>query len=603
LAKNLSLKDLRDSITPRHADETRLLKRHGIPVIMYMSAMAMRTDSLDGDFVERLAARTVAGKTIHTFSRRNEVAACINHPEWIEFASDYGAVLCTTGQADGVFVDNVWVLQPCYCSLCQKKFQEEVAQRLNMPELTLKDVLEMESRKGAEMMTPDDAVHYGRAEHGAEHGADGFQIYGEYCRWRTNSYISYLRKLRKEIERKVGQKIIFILNGHAVYGWSLALQAEEDLLDAPYFEEGFSYPPMNNIYASKAGQAACREKHPTIIVSRVGPFGVPTPSQHKVFLAESMAFGGAASPWGMFLHGNASLEDANRQFNNFFRLYEDMYAQERDLSEVALLCSWQSHLFYEMNTAKPTARALSELLLSLRMPFRVLMLEKGVTAESLAPYKLVLLPELGCVADETVAAVRKYAQSGGMVANIGAFAEYDLALKRRQPVEFLDKLTRFEIEDIRNRCSKAPRRGHASESEQLTGMTADMPESASIVYMYDQPQGRLADFLRNAVRQRPLVKTTLPTGVFLNLTEGSDFSNVHLVNYRLYRFGTVLRIGVEPLQNVSVCIRVNRPVKNARLLSPDMNPMEQTIPFVQDGEYATVVVSLLEHYSIVRLEH
>ena len=36
-------------------------------------------------------------------------------------------MLYTEGGTDGVFIDNLWGLQPCYCELCQKSFKNEIA--------------------------------------------------------------------------------------------------------------------------------------------------------------------------------------------------------------------------------------------------------------------------------------------------------------------------------------------------------------------------------------------------------------------------------------------------------------------------------------------
>ena len=68
LAKNMSLKDLRETMKPSAVDQIRLLRKHNISVILYMSGTTMRTDSLPKSFVERIAQRTIEGKTVPTAS-------------------------------------------------------------------------------------------------------------------------------------------------------------------------------------------------------------------------------------------------------------------------------------------------------------------------------------------------------------------------------------------------------------------------------------------------------------------------------------------------------------------------------------------------------
>jgi hypothetical protein len=592
LAKNPSLKDLRDLFKPERLDQIRLLRKHGIPVIMYMSACCMRTDSLDREFVEKMAQIDLNGKTMPTFGRKNEISACINHPEWVEFQGDYAKILCTEGLADGVFIDNAWIIRSCFCPLCRKKFKHEVAEKvLHKPELDLKEIYEWQKAAGQEAMIPDDALHKGKLTDGLKVTGEKFKWYNEYLRWRVQGYIDYMWQFRKNAEKKTGRKVYFLLNTHAHVGWGLALTAEEGLFETPYFEEGFTFPPFNNIYAIKVGNASHRGKHPSVIITRVGPFGSPTPSQNKVYLAESMAFGGASSPWGLNVHGIKDLEEVNRKYNRFFMLNEEMYAAEKDVSDVAILYSWQSHLYFEMDTFKPTSKALAQLLLDLKIPFDILMCEKGIDLKTLARYKMLVLPELGCVSNELIDLVRKYAAAGGQVVSVGPFGVYDLKFNPRDAFPRFKNLVYFTTDDFQNRFSKK-------------GELGELPESTSVVYMYDPPKGKLPDYFRKEIlAKKPLVETNLPGGCFVNLTQGENFVNLHLLNYQVYRLVTAVRWCLDPVKDVEVKIRLSKPVRFARVISPDLNPMEQTIPFTQKKGYVNVTLPVLEHYSIIHLEY
>jgi hypothetical protein len=591
VAKNLSLEDLRKTVTPRCKDQFRLLRKHGIRTVAYMSCTTMRTDSLDSAFVQRVAYRAPEGGTAGTFSRKNEIAACYSHPEWGEFLSDYAKVLCDEGLLDGVFLDNLWILRPCHCDACREKFAAEVAQGvLKRPDLTLKEVLEMQRKAGEEAMLPDEAFHKAVQAKQIDLSGEKFRVYNEYVRWRVRSAIEFLRAVRHKAERKLGRKMLCLINSHASFGCYLSLHAEEDIAEAPYFEEGFAFPPHNNIYAIKVGRSARRGDTCPVIITRVGPYGNPTPSQNGVLLGEFMAFGGAGSPWGFNIHGDRTLEEVNRRFNTFQRLYEEMFASERETAEVAILYSTQSHLHFEQNSGRPTAKAVAQLLLDLQIPFDLLMLEKEIRLAALRNYKMVILPELGCLPDKALKLLQDYAAAGGGVVSVGAMGRYDPDFRRRSPEPTLPNCVSFEPKDIQNRFSKS-------------GEMASLPEGSAMMYMFNPPEGKLADFLRRQLLQHPLVRTSLPTGVYLNLTEGMGFLNLHLVNYRMYRFGTVVRIQIEPFADAQIEVRASQKIQNVRVISPDLNPLEQTIPFERKGDCVSLRLPLLKHYSIVHLEY
>jgi hypothetical protein len=591
VAKNLSLGDLRKAITPACRDQFRLLRKHGIRTIGYMSCTTMRTDSLDSGFVQRVAQRTAEGGTVGTFSRTNEIAACYCQPDWAEFLAEYAEVLCEEGELDGVFLDNLWILRSCHCPFCQETFAREVAEGvLGRGELALKEVLDMQKDAFKEAILPDEALHKAVEAGRIDLTGDKFRVYNEYVRWRVRSAIEFLRTVRQKAERKLGRKMLCLINSHASFGCYMSLQAEEDIADAPYFEEGFTFPPHNNIYAVKAGRAARRGNTVPVIVTRVGPYGNPTPWQNAVLLGELMAFGGAGSPWGFNIHGDRTLEELNRRFNNFQRLYEEMFASERETCEVAVLYSTQSHLYFEQNSGRPTAKAVAQLLLDLQIPFDVLMVEKGIGLPTLRKYNLVILPELGCMSDESLELLGQCAAEGGRLVCIGALGRYDLSFRRRSPEPMMPDCVGFVPGDIQNRFSKS-------------GEMASLPEGSAMMYMFNPPEGRLADYLRQELLPRPLVRTSLPTGVHLNLTEGPGFLNLHLVNYRMYRFGTVVRIQIEPFADAQIEIRTSRNIQNVRFISPDANPLERTIPFQKKGQYVRLRLPLLKHYSIVHLEY
>ncbi len=144
-------------------------------------------------------------------------------------------------------------------------------------------------------------------------------------------------------------------------------------------------------------------------------------AENRVWAAQMVANG--ARPWlhltGFFSEyfdrrGLASIEDMFRLFHS----RRDVYEERKSAARVALVYS-RASLDYA-GGSQPDLNYLDgfrgayNALLDGRLPFD-LVSDKRLRAADLARYDAVLLPNLACMADETVDELRRYAEAGGRV--------------------------------------------------------------------------------------------------------------------------------------------------------------------------------------------
>lgn len=148
--------------------------------------------------------------------------------------------------------------------------------------------------------------------------------------------------------------------------------------------------------------------------------------KYKTAMAEGYAAGGAL----MLAAKNKDMDGINLGFTDF--LYQNRDAFEGSVSDAnaAILFSWRDHSFVQSppivrtdrmlwfrNSARRTAAALA----SKAIPFDYVFIEKGITANELLKYKVIIAPELKLLDEKDAATIREFVQKGGKLLVLGEF--------------------------------------------------------------------------------------------------------------------------------------------------------------------------------------
>ncbi len=557
---------IRREVIGKVSGQVKILTDSGVHVITYLWT---------GGFDRRLYDKTSAEKFKGEFAGppaawvevvKDYVRACYSNPDWIEEVAGDVVVQMEEGGSEGIFFDVTVPLNHCICKHCCGRLKEDLGLDLkSMPlpafsEVAL-DQMSDESDESRERIDFSD------------------KNYRDYLKWRLGTYVDFFRQVRKKVKERIGREPVCLTNSHSnrpeyIYCY---LQSA-GVLDGVYLEEGLNYPPNSLVYPFKVGCAAMEGAAP-LVVTRVKE-GIPTAPMLKSALAEGVAFGGYFTPWGFYPNESEELVDALRQYNEFFRLHEDMLADQTDLANVAVIQSLTSDMFY-WQRRHAAAEHMSLLLADMHVPFELLLAENGLDAERLGKYALLILPNMGMVSQAEMATLQAYLDAGGKIIATGDEALcFDETMKRRDDRPSHKNLTYI---------AGCPEEEYANN--RTTG--------PDYFCRFTGPTGQLADLIRQHATPAMLeTDARVPTAI--NLTESDEEVLVHMVNLHVNMLLTQLFI--RPDRDVRLRIRMPEGVKAATLLSPDIEGGSQTIDFTQDGEYVELNVPEVVHYTIVKLQ-
>lgn len=457
-----------------HWDEYREFGLGARPAAAPETWIATRADGSPHTFGNDLAPDYYTGM--------NRYVVCIEHPDWRAWLQQVTR-LCAEAGYDGVFPDNSSAIA-CHAPSCQAAFRRYLEGR------------------------------YGPAERAALFGsADlagvrlpserGSLLHVEAQRFYQTSLAHHLGAMRAAARAVNPDFLMFpncgspVLSAEYLLGHADFLMLEGGARDV----QGTGCEVTSII-----GEASHREVVDNILEYRYVA-GLPehigllllemgrTPWSRKLSLAEAAAFGSGACN-GV----RPSTREVLRPYIEFLRAHRDLYEGKRSAAQVAM-AFFPMQVHYPDNRHWSTAARLKDRLGSLQVPFDVIS-ETGLSAARLAGYRMVAVPDLRCVGDAEVEALRQYVTAGGTLLVVGRFAETDASLRPRPEPAWLSppaavaagRIVRHG--GVPGKADLAGMLGAAGVSTLIgTGTGREAPRPLLRVMLYEGPQERVLHLL------------------------------------------------------------------------------------------------------------
>lgn len=365
-----------------------IFKANGLdPELYYARDVNNKTSSmLDGGY----------GKELMT--------SCYSNPYWTKMLTDNVMAFADAG-FDGIWYDvggyyDHAVLY-CQCENCKKSWQEHLAKIKRDP--------------GTPLPT-------------RKNGSDYTQwVNCEFLKWRWDEWVKWENAVQKVVKSKY-PKFVFCHNlgvkESQDMGFSVFLHSTTNLYDYVHWEEWqHGTAPYSVIPAYLLGLAAGGGKQ-VVLIQNDEP--ARNDLQHKIFLAEGYASGGTTQI-------GANLFDINGHFMGFIKKNEDCYRGTKSMANAAIVYSWWSQAIYAYPQKLSPAYRMGQMLLDMHVPFDCIVAERDLSAKTLTKYKTIILPDLACMTDSQIEAIRAFVKNGGGVILTANTAKYDENLQVRSP--------------------------------------------------------------------------------------------------------------------------------------------------------------------------
>lgn len=500
---------------------------------------------------------------------------CYNNPAVMRFVQ---AVIkaCIALGPDGVFFDHLWSFGnnttfPCWCDHCREEFGEYALRVLGRREAIPK-----------EMDQKDDLVRF-------------------YQRWTweaTNRFYREIWRLVKGINEEI--LITAVLHGD----WPSHMHMiDQGYLDFPFFEESYDYAPQNVIYTYSIGRAAGAPIAAT--VTRTAEC-IPSPSQLKAGLAGAVAFGGAFVPWMEYIHESSDLMRALREYNAFFQQYQHLYSQAQSLAQVGILYSYSSHAFqkWEKDGAN-TCKALSQMLMDLHVPHRILLVEKlPKEAALLKGLEVLFVTESPALSPEAEVLLADFVRQGGALAMLEGVGTDEESVE--------EEFRRF-LNGLVGRATVGETVGEmTTETGVGKGKVCHIQDLSVRNYLRERkkwldpihplnPPEPLQDFLGRSL-QSPLLRVEAHPLTAVNLTRTGGTILLHLVNHNCGRF---TQVHLLPGRNVRIELKLptGTSLQRAFQLSPDVKGYAGEVTGLSlEGDILKLTLPELKVYSVIVCE-
>ncbi len=292
------------------------------------------------------------------------------------------------------------------------------------------------------------------------------------------------------------------------------------------------------------------------------------------------------------------------QYIAFYRRHRDFFAKTQDLADVAVLRSYAS-ITYNNADAQLSAILAEQALIQAHVPFDLIFDEH---LNDLSKYRVIVLPDSECLSDSQLASIRRFVQSGGGLIAIGQAGLYDewrrvrvkpglegLIDGQRRPQGYEERVGRAESSGEPVRKETGQGRTVYLPALQFDGPVPEMRDYFSIDNRFwKRPRNwqDLVNAIEWAAKGNVAVRVNGPEYLVANLVtqSGRGRTMLHLVNYNARK---------APLSEaVDVTCRVQQPVKEVRLLSPDLE-QPQVLKWKNDASSVTFSVPAVKIYSIV----
>jgi hypothetical protein len=342
--------------------------------------------------------------------------------------------------ADGIWIDNLQA-DGCHCPRCQEVFRTYVQANVKDPwqDLGLRPV-QLAGITIPRAVRPRDPL---------------FQLWircrVEEVRTSLEMICARARSLKPDVVMAanigIGNHQKHVLENA---NWHSMLE----LLDFTYAENG--------LFPAWTGEKIVSQQYTYSIANAVGSRIVPgagvgagsrglprnrLPGERELrrCLAESAMFGGHAlgGPWGLrgenggeapILLRDASWRQLNRRFTDFYRAKWPLFGAAVDASPVAMLYNFES-LLADEPTYRRAYEAMAQALMQHQIPFRYVLSDR---LEKLDDVKVLVLPHVLPLAEQTETAIRAWVKRGGRILATGRCGLYDHWMRQRTDYALAD---------------------------------------------------------------------------------------------------------------------------------------------------------------------
>ncbi len=382
--------------------------------------------------LENATCRKLDGSRPLMYGNPQRHPGCYNNPIWREYMKRRvdKRFAAEGGPVHSIFFDNI-NFYDCRCEHCQESFKRFTGDTFG-EEMDLADLGDHPNFEFAKVL------------------------------WQAESTCDFFDEIKAYI-RTIGD-VPISPNFHVGGAWTTYL-TWRGVSDIIFYEEGHTFPPFaSTVIGYKVGLAASHGR-------AVGQLlGLPAaeararalelsprheggivesfmyPEEHKLALAEAVACDGTYIAGFSLREQKIAAGDAPRhvavreaihEYAGFVSQHADLYDLAQPGASVAVLHSIWSRLADRKGcwvTFTDTCKALGRA----GIPYEVI-IEDDLTAELLAPYQTVLLPQVRSLSAEDAAALLDYARGGASLVIIGELALRD-RLNREWPVDQLSVL-------------------------------------------------------------------------------------------------------------------------------------------------------------------
>ncbi len=345
---------------------------------------------------ELLYGRSLSGKPIEfdTYQKGNHMS-CLMNPHWQEIETTIAKAHAEAG-FDGIFLDLFpYVVREgvlCGCDHCKKGWESY-----------------SEKVFGKTKSFPKAALHLKNT------------VDRTFFSWRIETIHHFMQKMQ-DAGRKFNPYFKVLLNCNAdnpCMAYLLLMGMLQPTSELGQINAGNE----SSLYLYRMIDSASQDP---LFSQFNGPKQYLPVYKYKTALAEAYAAGAAL----MLAVKNEAMGDINKSFTDF--LFDNRSAFEGSVSDarVGILFSWRDHTFLQsdpiirtdrMLWSRNSARRTSALLAAKGIPFDYLFVEKGLTADALLKYDVIIAPELKLLDDKEATVLKRFMEKGGKLLALGAF--------------------------------------------------------------------------------------------------------------------------------------------------------------------------------------
>jgi hypothetical protein len=507
-------------------------------------------------------------------------SACINNPNWMNLHEQTTRIYADAG-FDGIWFDlNCYANTGaffCHCSYCQAKWTDYLNSQGLSPATALP------TRTNGTDMTQTVNQHH--------------------LRWRWQCWEDAWQAMFDKVKQDYPhfafcQNLGFGTNSRpeGVYMHSMT-----DLYDYVHIEEyGHSCAPYSDIPSYLMGLAAGNGKQTTLVQNND-----PTPNclQHKLFIAEGYAAGGATQP------GYSRCTSETGDYFDFIEAHEDYYADLKSMANVAVVLSWWSKAIYEYPNDLNPGYWMGQMLLDMHVPFDYIIAERdlGDPGDLLAKYKTVILTDFACMTDQQINTLNTYLNNGGGIIATYNTGKYNDKYVLRSP----SGLNLITGQNITSTCQLNIGSGRFAyfsnrpEKEHWDNNPRQLDKGGSLTYP-TLPSAAVIDAMYWVFNDSlPLVTdANITTAIILKKqtdnARGEDTILIHLVNYNVYPDASFLTPDNDIV--LTVTIPSGKTISEVTVISPDFaTPLipQPITGWTQTNNKLQLTLDTLQYYSVV----